>query len=488
MIRIQRAACRAFVTIAWMTASLVLARFGVAAHAQAGQSSPSAAATWAGVISLPGVALDVTVVLRQDGATRAWSGTIDIPAQKAKALPLGGIHVDGAAVAFAITGVGGNPTFTGTMGADGATMTGAFTQGPVSAPFQLRRTGPPTAAALRPQEPKPPFPYRVEDVAYRNDSADITIAGTLTLPQGAGPFPAVVLISGSGAQDRDSTIGGHKPFLLWADALTRRGVAVLRADDRGVGGTGRGPAQPTTRDLAGDARAALAFLASRADINPKRLGLMGHSEGGVIAPMVAADDPRVAFVVILAGNGVRGDELLMQQVDAVATSQGAPREVIDWDLKMRRSVYDVVNAEVDGKVDEVLRHRVVASVGPVPGMPDATAAQQTVRQLLDAMSAPWWRYFLSYDPATALARVKVPVLALIGSRDTQVPSAPNLAAMRAALATAGNADATVRELPNLNHLFQTATTGAPTEYSGIEETIAPSALTLVSNWIVEHAK
>jgi pimeloyl-ACP methyl ester carboxylesterase len=456
-------------------------------RAQAVTSSPSVAATWAGAIQLPGAALDVTVVLRQD-ESRAWTGAVDIPAQKAKGLPLTAISVEGAAARFAIAGVGGNPTFAGTMSEDGTTLAGTFTQGQLSAPFELRRTGPPSAVAGRPQEPRPPFPYRSEDVTFRNDAANITLAGTLTLPQGAGPFPAVLLISGSGSQDRDSTIAGHKPFLLIADTLTRRGIAVLRVDDRGVGGSERGLVSPTTAGLAGDTRAGVSLLAARSDIRRERIGLVGHSEGGVIAAMLAADDARVAFIVMLAGGGVRGDELLMQQAEVLLTAGGTPRPLIDWDLKMRRSVYDIINAEVDGKPNEAARQVALQNVAAFPGMPDASTARQTMGQLMQSMSAPWWRYFLSYDPATALARVKIPVLAVIGTRDTQVPSGPNLAAIRAALSKAGNTAVTVRELPNLNHLFQTATTGSPDEYASIEETIAPSALSLLADWIVEQTK
>ncbi len=457
---------------------------GARVSADVAQTTQAAAASvagpWSGHISLPPGPLNIALTLTTD-TSGSWSGTIDIPAQGARGVALANITVDGRAVSFAMAGLPGDPRFSGTIDDDGRTVTGTFTQGGGSFPFELRRL-------LRPQEPKPPFPYRADEVSYRNDAAGISIAGTLTVPQGAGPFPAVLLITGSGAQDRDSTIVGHKPFLLWADTLTRQGMAVLRVDDRGVGGTGRGSAQPTTLDFAGDVRAGLTFLATRPEIDSTRLGLVGHSEGANIAAIVAADDPRVRFIVMLGGYGVRGDEVLMQQVEALTMAQGVPRPVIDWDLAMRRRVYDQILAETDGQPDQAARQALVDSIPPVPGVPDASLARQTATQLLSGVSLPWWRFTLAHDMGATLRRVKVPVLALIGELDLQVLAGPNVPAIRAALEAAGNTDATVRAMPGLNHLFQTAKTGSNTEYEQIEETIAPAVLALVGEWVGERVR
>jgi pimeloyl-ACP methyl ester carboxylesterase len=462
---------------------------GVMAHAAQSPAS-SAAGSWAGQISLPPGPLAMAVVLNAD-PSGAWSGTIDIPAQGAKGLKLANIVVDGRAVAFAIAGVPGDPRFAGTLSDDGQAITGTFSQGGATFGFALKRGALPAVApvvVVRPQEPKPPFPYRGEDVSYRNEAAGISIAGTLTLPSGNGPFPAVVLITGSGAQDRDSMVFGHRPFLLWADTLTRRGIAVLRVDDRGVGGTGRGSVQPTTLDFAGDVRAGLTFLSTRPEIDAKRLGLVGHSEGANIAAIVAADDSRVRFIVMLGGSGLRGDEVLMQQVEAIATAQGLPRAVIEWDLSMRRRVYDQILAERGGQPDQAARQALLDSIPPIPGTADATLARQSATDLLTAMAIPWLRYYVAADPREPLSRVKVPVLALVGGLDLQVLSGPNVPAIRAALEAAGNTEATVRALPGLNHLFQTAKTGSVDEYAQIEETIAPEVLTLVGEWIGARAR
>ena len=334
--------------------------------------------------------MNIAVTLTPD-ASGAWSGTIDIPAQGAKGVRLATIAVDGRAVSFAMAGVPGEPRFSGTLSDDGQSMSGMFTQGPASLPFELRRGA---RAYVRPQEPKPPFPYRADEVSYRNDPAGISIAGTLTVPQGAGPFPAVLLISGSGPQDRDSTLMGHKKFLLWADTLTRQGMAVLRVDDRGVGGTGRGATPSTTLDFAGDVRAGLTFLASRPEIDTKRLGLLGHSEGANIAAIVAGGNPRVRFIVMLAGTGTRGDEVLLQQVEALAAAQGAPRAVIDWQLTIRRRVFDQILAEKDGRPDHAARQALVDSLPPAPGTTDVTPSREVALALFTSLN-PWLRHFMA---------------------------------------------------------------------------------------------
>jgi pimeloyl-ACP methyl ester carboxylesterase len=454
------------------TVALMLLSIG-ASRAQ----TASLAGAWNGRISLPTGPTPFTVSLTAD--TAAWSGTIDI--QTARGLRLANVTVNGRAVSFVIVGPPGSPTFTGTASDDGQSITGTFSQGGATFPFEMRRFA-------RPQEPKGPFPYRDEQVTYRNAAANVGLAGTLTLPQGTGRFPAVLLISGSGAQDRDSTFAGHKPFLLLADTLTRRGIAVLRVDDRGVGGSERGAVLPTSADFADDVRAGVAYLASRTDIDAARIGLIGHSEGALIAALVAADAATVRFIVMLGGHGVRGDAMMMQQVTAHAGAQGLPQASIDWDLAMRRRVYDQILAERDGQPDPAAREALINSIPAAPGMADATLARQTATILLNAASGRWWRFMLAHDAGATLRRVKVPVLALIGERDLQVPARENIPAIRAALEAGGNTDIIVRALPELNHLLQTSKTGLVTEYEQIEETMSPVVLSLVSEWIATKVK
>jgi pimeloyl-ACP methyl ester carboxylesterase len=350
-----------------------------------------------------------------------------------------------------------------------------------SAPAALAQAAPPAASAPaaapnRPQTPKPPFPYSAEEVAF--DSAPgVKLAGTLTLPPGRGPFPVAVLIVGSGPHDRDETIFGHKPFLVVADDLTRRGIAVLRYDKRGVGGSsGRAP-NVTTADFALDAKAAVAFLKTRLEIDAKRIGLIGHSEGGEIAPMVAADDRSVAFVVLMAGPGVPGDQLLLAQSRALLQAQGAPEAAIASAEQANRKIYDIVKTDVGDDEAKARIEALLTGMGMGADQARAAAAQSVL---------PWVRWFVRYDPRPALERLRCPVLAIDGSKDLQVPAAQNLPEIRKALKD--DPDATVLELPGLNHLFQTASSGTVSEYGTIEETIAPAALKAIGDWVAAHTR
>ena len=447
---------------------LLLAPLAVAAQAPA----PSASGLWEGAINLPSGVLEVAVRLDRP-ASGSWAGTIDIPAQGAMARPLANITVDGPAVRFSIAGVPGDPTFAGTLSEDGATIQGGFTQGPGKLTFSLKRntTGKPTiVAAPRPQEPKPPYPYLTDEVTIQNSAAGVKLAGTLTTPRAAEAYPVVILITGSGQQDRNESIAGHQPFLVLADYLTRRGIAVLRLDDRGIGGSTGNAALATSEDFAGDALAAVEFLKSYYSTSKSRIGLIGHSEGGMIAPMVALRSKDVVFEVLLAGPGVTGEQILYEQATTLAQSQGASAEQVAQARAQQERIYGVLKSETDVAV---MRDRIRA-------ISDDASAQ--------ALTSPWFRFFLTYDPATALRAVKIPTLALNGEKDVQVPFKQNLPAIEAALKAGGNTDGTVRSFPNLNHLFQTSKTGLPNEYAQIEETMAPVVLEAIAEWILARAK
>lgn len=426
---------------------------------------PTAAGQWTGSIGLPNAPLPIVVRIDR-GADGTWSGTMDIPAQGLIGGKLSGVTVEARSVRFTLAGVPGNPTFAGTLTADGGSITGDFTQGAGKFPFALARAAAGAAPAhLRPQEPKPPYPYDVVDVTVPNTAAGISLAGTLTVPRAAGPHAAVVLISGSGAQDRDSTLFGHKPFLLLADYLTRKGVAVLRLDDRGVGGSTGNPATATSEDLAGDVAAAVAFLAARPGINAALIGLIGHSEGGLIAPLAALRSKSIAFLVLMAGPGETGERIMLQQAALIARGMGATEGQIAANRAIQEQAFSIVKTEAE---QATRRERLRAVVG------DAQATQA---------ATPWFKFFLTYDPAATLRQITVPTLALAGEKDLQVPAKENLAAIEAALRAGGNTQFTIRSFPDLNHLFQTAKTGLPNEYGEIEETMAPVVLETLADWI-----
>ena len=433
---------------------------------------------WEGHIEIPGQPIAVKVNFAIDESD--WRGTIDIPAQGAKGLPLSEIHVaeegEGMRVKFSIRGVPGNPTFDGTL-QDGV-INGTFSQGGVTFGFRLSReivSGP-----VRPQEPKPPFPYQIEEVKFQN--GPINLAGTLTLPPGNGPFPAVLLISGSGLQDRDETVFGHKPFWVLADHLSRTGIAVLRVDDPGIGKSAPHPEPPTTADFATDVEAGVTFL--KRDDRIGTVGLIGHSEGGIIAAIVASRRDDIGFVVLMAGPGVPGAELLLKQNERIFDGMGIVGERKETLLTLLDRLFttltsDMTEDEMRQQVDEIVRKQFEIN-GIPPAQQDETQVQAAVEQVLN----PWMRYFLAFDPRPALEATRVPVLALNGELDVQVDAEQNLTAIDAALEKGGNHNVTLHRLPKHNHLFQRAKTGLVNEYVVIEETLSPEVLDLIRDWIV----
>ena len=330
----------------------------------------------------------------------------------------------------------------------------------------------------RPQHPRKPYPYLEEEVKFDNDKAGITLAGTLTIPKSGGPFPAVVLISGSGPQDRDETIFEHKPFLVIADHLTRNGMAVLRFDERGVGESTGNIAQATSEDFAEDVEAAINYLQTRDDINNNRIGMIGHSEGGLIAPMIAARRPDIAMIVLLAGPGVDGREIAISQSSAMARAAGAA----DADVERQEQFMTTVFDELDKK-GEVTTEFVEQLVKDEPELRAAVVAT------IARVENEWFKFFMKYDPRPALKKVKCPVLVLNGKKDLQVLVDLNVDAIAGALKEGGNTRFAIHKLDNLNHLFQkTDGPGLVTEYARIEETFSPKALDIISNWLREVVK
>ena len=433
---------------------------------------------WEGTIDVPGTPLPVAVDLTYTSGQ--WSGSFDSPAQGAAGIPLGQVRVSSEGVEMTIAGVPGDPTFRGKLVA--GEIVGTFGQSGQTFPFRLGRDK--VAAPARPQEPTGERSYREEDVRYDGDGVEL--AGTLTLPAGKGPFPAALLLSGSGPQNRDEELMGHKPFLVLADHLTRAGIAVLRVDDRGVGGSTGDLSRSTTVDLAADAVRGVRFLAARPEIAPNKVGLIGHSDGGIVAPLAASRSGHVAFVVMLAGTGVPGADVLVRQMALAMRVAGADEDRIARSETAERRLIELVLDNAQRSEIEAQVRRLIEAQGGTPADADdetvAAAAAATTQQ----MTSPWFRHFLAYDPRPALNKVRVPVLALIGDLDLQVEPEQNLPEIRNALAEANNGDATVIEIEGLNHLFQTAKTGSMLEYGSIEETIAPKALDLVTDWILDR--
>jgi pimeloyl-ACP methyl ester carboxylesterase len=426
----------------------------------------------------------VTFTTRGDSV----SASFDIPQQLAIGLQLRNVSWRPPKTHFELPAGPGLAVFDGTIGKD--SINGDFMQAGVTGTFRLER-GRDVQGAAPPAPAEALPPYRVEEVTFNTDSVKIT--GTLTVPQGDGRHPAVVLITGSGAHNRDEDILGFKPFRIIADYFTRHGLAVLRCDDRGVGGSTGSKALSTTADHAEDVISELKFLRGRPDINPAQIGLCGHSEGGIIAPMVAAKSKVVAFIVLIAGPAVTGDRLILFQLEALMRGGGASEEQIRTTLDQQKRVHDCVRTGRGWDLlAEEFRKEIASSFSSLPpgtrkGIADSAAfVNSNVETKLAAAQAPWFRYFIEFDPVPALQRVSCPVLALFGALDMQVPVSLNREPMQEALAKSKTKDWKIEVLPKANHLFLTAVTGSPAEYATLERKFVPGFLELMTGWITKR--
>lgn len=428
---------------------------------------------WMGSLELGAATLRVVfhIANTEDGLI----ATMDSPDQNAKGMPTSSVTRDGANLTIEAKSIGA--IYQGKIAPDLSSIDGTFTQMGAPHPLVLRRVRDESELEIkRPQVPVKPYPYREEELTYDNKVQNLTLAATFTTPPGKGPFPAVVLITGSGPQDRDESLMGHKPFLILSDYLTRHGIAVLRADDRGTGKSTGNFEGATTADFATDTEAGIAYLKTRPEVDMHKIGLIGHSEGAVIAPMIAAHNHDVAFIVMMAGTGVRGDQVLAAQSEAIEIANGTDPEAAARDAAKEKDMLTLVETENDPAIlAKRLKEKLEGDV------PEALIGLQTKQ-----LTSPWFHYFLTYDPASALRKVACPVLVLNGSLDKQVLPSQNLPPIRKALEEAGNQHVEIDELPGLNHLFQTAKTGSPAEYARIEETMSPVVLEKISTWILKQ--
>ena len=448
-------------------------------------SSPSRSqditGSWNGVLDVMGNKLRIVFNVTQTDT--GYVSTMDSPNQGARGIPVTRTTYKKPDIRFELPALG--ITYEGKL-QDDTMFVGDFKQSGFTFKLLLTRSAPVVEALSRPQEPKPPYPYYTEDVKFENVDDGVILAGTLTLLEKEGKFPAVILISGSGAQNRNEELMGHKPFLVLADYLTRQGIAVLRYDDRGAGESTGDRTNATSEDYARDVVAAIRYLKTRKEINKKDIGLIGHSEGGLIAPLVASKNKDVSFIVLLAAPGVQGYKLLLKQQEAIGKASGLSDEELKNSSEINRELFEMVlNSKDDNALKEELTKYLQKIYNELPesekpkGIDAETWANRTAAQV----SSPWMVYFLRYDPAPVLQKVKCPVLALNGNKDLQVDAKMNLEGIRVALEKGGNKNVTVKEFPGLNHLFQECKTGLPTEYYSIEQTFYPEVLNVIARWI-----
>jgi len=434
--------------------------------------------------------------LRESNEDDSLVAKMDSPDQGAENIPVDKITFENGKLFLELKIIQGS--YDGKMKTDDS-IEGTWQQRGLSFPLVLKRID--EAPKLhRPQEPKKPYPYIEEEVSYKNEKAGVKLAGTLTLPRSGQPFPAVILISGSGPQDRNETVFGHRPFLVLADYLTRRGIAVLRVDDRGVGGSTGNLFESTSQDLAEDVLAGVQYLKSREQINPKQIGLIGHSEGGIVAPIAASrssilrsttkDESDIAFIVLMAGTGLTGQEILYLQSDLLLKAAGASDEVLAVQRASLEQIFKILKDEKNSirqwRTKKKIREALTDTLGKLgKEEKDSLGVSEAAIEIqLKMLLSRWFGFFIAYDPKPTLMKVKCPVLAINGELDLQVPPKENLTAIAEALKAGGNTNYMIQELPKHNHLFQRAQTGAISEYAKIEETISPVALETIAKWIL----
>jgi uncharacterized protein len=438
------------------------------------------AGTWLGKLTIQSTSLRIVLRIIPEGDS--LKAFLDSPDQGAKDIPVSNLTIKESYIRADVAVISGY--YEGELDRDSMVIKGTWSQGGMKLPLDLAKTDK-VEEVKRPQNPVPPYPYNEEEVNFENKEAGISLAGTFTYPKAGSNFPAVVLISGSGPQDRDETLLNHKPFLVLSDYLTRKGIAVLRYDDRGIGKSGGKFSGATTMDFVTDALSAAGYLKTRDVVDGNKIGLAGHSEGGLIAPIAANREKDISFIVMMAGPGISGEEILLAQIRLVSEAEGMSGEEIEKELNTSKEIYELIKTVKD---TAVLRERVREVFARA--FSDTNVENQNsdndayINMQVNQVTSPWFRFFLQHDPYAELAKLKVPVLAINGENDLQVPSKENLKAIEDALTEGGNDNYKLVEMPGLNHLFQTSETGAVSEYNKIEETFSPAAMEIIAEWIL----
>jgi uncharacterized protein len=437
---------------------------------------------WNGVLKVQGMQLRLVFDIAKN--ENGYNATMDSPDQGAKGIVASAVSFENFNFKLEISNL--NIQYTGILDKDN-TIVGNFMQGGQSFPMNLSQTEVEKQVVVRPQEPAKPYPYYSEDITFDNKKDTVTLSGTLTLPSKEGKFPAVILISGSGPQNRNEEMLDHKPFLVLADYLTKNGIAVLRYDDRGTAKSSGYFKNATTLDFASDVEAALNYLKTRTEINSSKIGLIGHSEGGIIAPMVASKSKYVNYIILLAGTGISGDQLLILQQESLGKASGVNAEDLMKSTKFNRGAFDIILKSTNTEILKSDLTNYINQNGKTV-KPTQLSDEEFLNLEISQLTNPWMVYFLKHNPADALQKITCPVLALNGEKDLQVPSQVNLEAIKKALEKGGNKKVSTKIFPKLNHLFQECKTGLPSEYSEIEQTLAPIVLNEISNWILEQTK
>ena len=444
------------------------------------------AGTWNGMLKVSG--MQIRLIFHVTKTDNGYQATMDSPDQGAKGIPMTSATFENNELKLEMSAA--KISYSGKL-VSADSIEGTFSQAGMPIKLNLTQKAIAKPITKKPQEPSLPYPYNSEEITFTNRKANITLAGTLTYPKREGKFPVVVLITGSGPQNRDEELMGHKPFLVLADHLTRQGIGVLRFDDRGMFGSKGVFKTATTVDFATDVEAAVEYLKTRKETDLAHIGLIGHSEGGVIAPIVASRNADINYIIMMAGTGVSGMDLLLMQAEAISKASGVSENDIQKTNEINRGAYQLVLTVSDTtQLKSELKSYATKTFNQLPkndGTKNMTEEAYT-SMLVEFIASPWMINFIKYNPANALAKVKCSVLAINGEKDLQVPSKVNLPAIEKALKEGGNAKYKTIEIKGVNHLFQECKTGLPAEYPEIEQTISPKALKVMSDWIKETVK
>jgi len=409
--------------------------------------------------------------------------TLDSPEQDLKNIPVNEIIIKDDSLKLDIRSI--QRRYYAVMNKNDLVINGLYIRnGQINFPLLLKKVES-EVILKRPQMPKKPYPYKEEEISFINENDGTRLAGTLTIPDGTAPFPSVILISGSGAQDRDESFFGHKTFLVIADYLTRNGVAVLRFDDRGVGGSSGDHLQATSKTNSEDVIYATGFLRSRNDINKRNVGLIGHSEGGLIASIVASKCPNIAYIILLGAPGTSIEENLYQQNEMIRMAEGESSNMIGLYNSLQKQIFSIIKEEANDSVAAVkLRSAYTMNRYQLLSPEQKKDIDTRIKDLL----TPYFKDIIKCDPSPFLQNVKCPVLAITGEKDLQASPTINLAAMDEAFKSGGNKNYKLIELPRINHMMQTCKKGTISEYANIEETISPLVLNTISEWILTNSK
>jgi pimeloyl-ACP methyl ester carboxylesterase len=442
--------------------------------------------SWSGKMKVGAAELTLVINITPDEKDN-FVVTIDSPDQGVKGIATSKVTVTRDSLIVKSSTLNG--TYLGAFDENFSTLTGQWKQSGMTFPLDLLHSFA-NYSVKRPQEPKPSYPYLEKEVIVKNVKANVELAGTLTMPEKGGPFTAVILITGSGPQNRDEELMGHKPFLVLADYLTRQGIAVLRCDDRGIGKSTGKFSTATTLDFATDISAAIDFLKTQKEIDSTKIGLAGHSEGGLIAPIVASERKDVAFIILLAGPGLTGERILLMQSAILNKNAGLSEKELAADDLLRTNIYKTIKKNSDNE-KAALKVKALFLSAKKKNPDEKGLSQLDDNQIglfINQCTTPWFRTFLALDPVNYLSKVHCPLLALNGSLDVQVPTKENLEAIEKALIFGGNSHYTIEEIEGANHLFQHAKTGNIDEYGRIEETMSPEVLEKIANWIGKEVK